>query len=216
MTATALESKAAFARRIGVNKSTITRAAQAGRLVMQGSKVDVAQSLARWHATAGGRADLTEKHAQQRGQTIPQASLPTPEQKSAKTGVYSSGTGKVAAFQPSAPSAIGVDDEATRTDYKATTLLFENETIKLQMALEKSQRYRLDAVRREAYSLGATLQAALERLIDQTAPRLAAESQRDARAALLHEECAALARSIKAEFVRSARRLRQQKEKSNG
>jgi len=190
MTATALESKAAFARRIGVNKSTITRAAQAGRLVMQGSKVDVAQSLARWHATAGGRADLTEKHAQQRGQTIPQASLPTPEQKSAKTGVYSSGTGKVAAFQPSAPSAIGVDDEATRTDYKATTLLFENETIKLQMALE--------------------------RLIDQTAPRLAAESQRDARAALLHEECAALARSIKAEFVRSARRLRQQKEKSNG
>jgi len=214
MTTPLLESKAAFARRIGVNKSTITRAAQIGRLVMQDGKVDVEASLARWHATAGGRTDLTEKHAQQRGQIIPQVSQPAPAQKNATAGAYSPDTGTVAMPQPLvqlSPSAtIGADDDATRQEYRATVLHYENQTIKLQMALDKGLRQRLAAVQREAYSLGAALQAAMERLIDQTAPRLAAQSQRDARATLLRDECTALARAIRAEFVRSARRLRQQ------
>jgi len=229
MTTALLETKAAFARRLGVNKSTITRAEQAGRLVMQGGKVDVEASLARWHATAGGRTDLAEKHARQRGQTIPQVSQPAPTQKTATTGAYSPDAGKVAALQPpqpllvqlAPPATIGVDDDATRQQYRATVLHYENQTIKLQMALDKGQRHQLAAVQREAYSLGAALQAGLERLIDQTAPRLAAATDCDARAALLCDECGRLARSIRAEFVRSARRLRygglrQQGEKLHG
>jgi len=202
MTAATLESKAAFARRLGVNKSTITRAEQAGRLVMQGGKVDVAASLDRWHATAGGRTDLIEKHAQQRGKTIQPIPTHIPDQENAATGLYSSDRTIDETEQD--------PETADRSRYKKRVLHFENQTIKLQMALDKGLRHRLAAVQREAFSLGAALQAGLERLIDQTAPRLAATTDRNTRAALLRDECGRLARSIRAEFVRSARRLRQQ------
>lgn len=49
-----LETKAAFARRLNWNRSTVTRAAQAGRLVLVGNLVDVEPSLARLKATEGG------------------------------------------------------------------------------------------------------------------------------------------------------------------
>jgi len=202
MTATALETKAAFARRLGVNKSTITRAGQEGRLVMQDGKVDVAASLARWHATTGGRTDLAEKYARQRGKTIHPIPTHTMGQENAATGLYSSDR--------------GIDEEGEghanpdRTRYKALVLHFENQSIKLHMALGKGLRHRLAAVQREAFGLGAALQASVERLIDQAAPRLAAATGRDARATLLRDECGQLARAIRAEFVRSARRLRKQ------
>jgi len=202
MTATALETKAAFARRLGVNKSTITRAGQEGRLIMQDGKVDVAASLARWHATAGGRTDLTEKYARQRSKNIPHIPTPIQVQENAATGLYSNDRG------------IDEEEEAQtnpdRTRYKTMVLHFENQTIKLHMALDKGLRHRLAAVQREALGLGAALQASVERLIDQTAPRLAAATGRDARATLLRDECGQLARVIRAEFVRSARRLRTQ------
>ena len=47
-----LETQKAFARRIGKDPSHITRLKQAGRLVMQGGKVDVDASLARIEATS--------------------------------------------------------------------------------------------------------------------------------------------------------------------
>jgi len=47
-------------------------------------------------------------------------------------------------------------------------------------------------------------------MIDQTAPRLAAEPNRAARAALLRAECAAVQRGLRLEFLRALRRLRQQ------
>jgi len=203
MTTPLLESKAAFARRLGVNKSTITRAEQAGRLVMQGGKVDVAASLDRWHATAGGRTDLTEKHAQQRGQSIPPIPTHIPDQKNAATGLYSSVNTTDATSDETDPH------HTSRTRYKTMVLHFENEAIKLDMALARGLRHRLADIQREALGLGAALRASVERLVDQTAPRLADTSERTARAALLAAACTALNRSIKLEFVRSARRLRQ-------
>src|SRR5574337_1226193 len=65
--AVTIESRAAFARRLGVARSTITRAAQNGRLVLIGEEIDVEASLARWHATAGARSDVAARHAAQRG-----------------------------------------------------------------------------------------------------------------------------------------------------
>lgn len=46
-----LETQAAFSRRIGKDKSHVTRLKQAGRLVMKGRRVDVEKSLKRIEAT---------------------------------------------------------------------------------------------------------------------------------------------------------------------
>lgn len=58
-------SKAEYARLKGWNRSTVTRAADAGRLVLTGDgKVDVAASDARYAETADpGRADVAQRHA---------------------------------------------------------------------------------------------------------------------------------------------------------
>lgn len=208
-----LETRAAFARRIGVNKSTITRAAQAGRLVLRDGLVDVEASLQRWHATAGGRSDVSERHAQQRGADIPQASTPTAGPGNATaghSGPYSSGVADEQPAQPDAQPREETPADGSRTRYKTMVLRYENESIKLEMALRRGMRHPLPAVRREALGLGTALRAAVERMIDQTAPRLAAETDRAVRAALLRRECAAVARALRMEFLRSLRRLRQQ------
>jgi len=210
-----LETKAAFARRIGVNKSTITRAAQAGRLVMVGNQVDIEASLARWHATAGGRTDLTEKYARQRGKTIPHIPTPTQGQENAATGVFGPLAGMLAGMVvpqlDAQPEVDGADTGEGRTAWKTMALRYENETIKLEMALRRHLRYPLEDVRRESQALGMMLRAGVERLIDQTAPRLAATPSATDREALLRAECAALTRAFRAEFKRALRRLRQPK-----
>lgn len=207
-----LETKAAFARRLGVNKSTVTRAAQAGRLVMQGEMVDVAQSLARWQGTRGGRLDVAERHAAQRGRGVSVGVMPAPGAEKATAGRFGGLAGLVAGNEPAQLDEDGEgedDDGASRTQYKAMRMFFENEAIKLEMALRRGQRYPLDAVKREASGLGATLRASVERLIDHTAPRLAAEQRPEARLSLLHAEVAALSRAMRQEFVQALRRLRQ-------
>ncbi|CAM3827345.1 hypothetical protein [Castellaniella denitrificans] len=210
-----LESKAAFARRLGVNKSTITRAAQAGRLVMEGGEVNVEASLARWHATQGGRPDVAERFAEQRGQAIPDVSTPYSAAASATAADSGPLPGAVAGELHTQPYAQPAPDagSADRTHYKALTLRFENETIKLEMALRRHMRYPLPSVRREAYGLGLALRASVERMVDQTAPRLAA-AQTPERRALLIAECHALTRAMHVEFVRALRRLRASEKKS--
>ncbi|MGB3742465.1 MAG: hypothetical protein WA968_10450 [Castellaniella sp.] len=209
-----LESKAAFARRLGVNKSTITRAAQAGRLVMQGDQVNVEASLARWHATQGGRTDVAERFAAQRGQSIPDVSTPYPAEENPTAGDSGPLPDGVAGGLHAQPFTQQADTgSADRTHYKALTLKFENETIKLEMALRRHMRYPLPSVRREAYGLGLALRASVERMVDQTAPRLAA-AQTPERRALLVAECAALSRAMHTEFVRALRRLRASEKKS--
>src|SRR5574338_705107 len=138
--AVTIESRAAFARRLGVARSTVTRAAQDGRLVLVGEEIDVEASLAR---------------------------------------------------------------------YKAMALRYENQAIKLQMAMNRGRRHRLAAVKREALALGATLRSAIERLIDQTAPRLAVLPAAE-RQALLAAEIAPLRRLLRGEFPRALRRIRQE------
>lgn len=211
-----LETKAAFARRLGVNKSTITRAAQAGRLVLEGGKVNVERSLAQWHATAGAvRPDMVAHWAVQRGAQLP---APQPGAENALTPDLASLPGIVALGLPlqqlTAPGAstaiTDAGEELSRTHYKALTLQYENASIKLDIALRRHQRYALPAVRRESRALGATLRASVERLIDQTAPRLAAARDPAARLGLLQAECASVQAAMRKEFVRALRRLREQ------
>jgi len=195
----ALENKAAFARRLNWNRSTVTRAAQSGRLVMVGSLVDVEASLARLKATEGGRTDVAARHAAHRGTPLPEAIQP---RENAAT----------AAQPPRTPviyAAAGADtDGTTRARYKAITLHLENQQIKLGMAMARGLRFARKDVAREATALGAIIRSAAERVIDQTAPRLAVMTDPARRRDLLVLELRAVRRALRAEFPRALRRLR--------
>ena len=186
----ATESKAEFARRLGVHRGTITRAAQAGRLVLDHKgRVLVEESLQRWHATKGHRTDMQAEHAAKRGQGIPKAQADaTTQPEEAQEGAQGGETG--------------------RTQYKAISLHYENSLIKLEMALRRRQRYALESIQREAHAMGNTVRAAVERMIDETAPRLAMISDPQARRAILLQETKRITRLVKQEQVRALRRLR--------
>lgn len=63
-----LLSQSAFATHKNVNRSTVTRWKDDGRLVMVGNKVDVEASEQRLKETAGGRDDVAARHAAAKGQ----------------------------------------------------------------------------------------------------------------------------------------------------
>lgn len=198
-----LETKAAFARRLDWNRSTVTRAAQAGRLVLSGALVDVEASLARLKATEGGRADVAARHAAARpAQASPAAAArenaPTAAQAPRSAENDAAGMGSAAADT----------DGAGRARYKAITMQFENQQIKLGMAMARGLRFNRKDVAREAVALGAIVRSAVERVIDQTAPRLAVMNAPDRRRELLGAELRAVRRALRAEFPRALRRLR--------
>lgn len=183
-----LETQAQFARRLGVNRSTVHRHLAAGRLVLVGQRIDVEPSLARLAQVTGTRPDVADRHAAARGRpVVVTATEPTPE--------------------PADDTGDGAAGERAR--YKAAAMRYENDQIKLEMALRAGSRLPLPAVKREAMAVGAVLRAALERLIDQTAPRLAIMRDPAERAALLRRELRAVRRTLRAEFPRALRRLRE-------
>lgn len=63
--------KSEFAARIGRSPSYVTKLAHEGRLVIEGGKVLVADSMARMAATEGGRPDVAARHAQARAEHKP-------------------------------------------------------------------------------------------------------------------------------------------------
>jgi len=76
-----LETQVEFARRLGVDKSTVTRWKVAGRLVLQDGMVDVEESLAIIEHTKGPRDDVgmrNKEQAQQRA-TLAEIAPPDPE-----------------------------------------------------------------------------------------------------------------------------------------
>jgi exonuclease VII small subunit len=189
------ETMADFSRRLGVARSTITRAVAAGRVLLDESgHVLIEQSLQRWHSTRGGRTDMQALHAAHRGAHIPQAGVsPTPAPENATSPATDGNSGA----------------EATRAQLKEAVLRFENNTIKLEMALRRHHRYQRQAVQREAHALGSTLRAAVERLVDELAPQLAMRTNPTERRRLLAIEIKQLTRLIKAEQLRAMRRLRE-------
>jgi hypothetical protein len=103
----------------------------------------------------------------------------------------------------------GLVSGAGRARYKAMALHYENQTIKLGLALRRGLRYQLADVRRESSGLGATVRASIERIIDQTAPRLAVMTNELDRRRLIRAELRRLRWMVKTELPRSLRRLRQ-------
>lgn len=197
-----IETKAAFARRIGINKSNVTRAAQAGRIVLTaGGMVDVEKSVQRWYETKGGRDDVAARHAENRGAV---GSIPQPR-----------GENGTAGPKPATPTqpvgegnATAAGGGETRTRYKAVAMQYENQSIKLEMALRRGLRYPLALVKRESLGIGSSLRAAVERVIDQCAPRLAVMTNDIDRRRLLDAELRRLRWMVKSEIPRALRRMR--------
>lgn len=192
------ETRVAFARRIGVHKSQITRAAQAGRVVLTAAGlVDVEASVERWYATKGGRDDVSARHAAARGG---QGGTYHPEGENPAMGRISATAGATAATGGASPGS--------RKHYEAARVRFENERSKIAMSLRRGLRLTRAGVQREAAGLGGLLRAALERLIDETAPRLAVETDPAERRRLLRIEAGRIRRLVRGELPRALRRLR--------
>lgn len=189
-----IETRAEFARRCGVNRATVTRWADAGKLVLlDDGRVDAEASLHRLAETRGGRGDVAARHAAQRG-----AAIPTPQ-----------GGRKNAPAADTVPAPAGFEADGGRAKWQRIGLHFGNQQIKLDIALRRGLRYALDDAKREALGLGATVRAAVERLIDQTAPRLAVMDDPLARRLLLGREIARIRRMVRGELPRALRRMRQ-------
>lgn len=209
MTTTGLpktESRAQFAARLGVARSTITRAVQAGRLIQhENGHILVGPSIKRWHETKAGRTDMEAHHAENRGAAIPEADI---SQKNATAAR------KTAKTRNNTATESETTETGSRTSYKGIVLKFENDLIKLEMALRRGQRYPIDHIKNEAVSIGGTLRAGLERLIDQAVPRLAMTTSPAIRLQILEKEARHLARLIKCEFPRALRRMQRQAKKA--
>ena len=168
--------------------STVTRWGQDGKIVLEGKRVAVAASLARLDELGVSRLrpDVAARHASEAGATLPQ--------------------------QSATEDAV----EGSRTEHKARALHFENASLKLAMALSRGERYYLADVKAEGLALGNLLRAAVERLIDQTAPALAAMEDEADRRRLLARDTAELQRLLGQEFGRALRRLRQAARRDRG
>lgn len=197
------ETLAAFSRRLGVNRSTITRAAQAGRLVLTADgRVHIAPSLALWQATRGARDDVAARHAAARAALFPPVAPAT-----------STATPPAAPqIGPTSPDHPAADTQApptgSRAFYEAEKLRWQNAQLLLGLGLASGRLIPRTALQHEAHGLGATLRATVERLIDQTSPRLAAAPAAADRRRLLVAEIAAARRLLKRESATALRRLR--------
>ena len=190
-------------RHLGVNRSTVTRAVQAGRIAPDADgRFDFNACATAWHASAGGRTDVAARHAEKRGADIPQAH-PSPK---------NAARAHAAAALPALDDTTDAQHGNTSTRNKAKTLVlhYENSSIKLEMALRRFVRVIPQDAGREAAGLGSLLRAGIERVIDQTAPRLAAAGNELQRRQILDKELKHLRWMFKRELPRAVRRLQEQ------
>lgn len=182
------EKPSAFARRLGLSRSTVTRAIQKGRLLASGGMLDVEDNLRRWEATKPGtRADVAARHAAKRSAAIPSVPGATKTPQNAITAV---------------------EDGPGIAHYRKVELMAAISTAKLEIALRTGERFPVREIGNHASALGATLRASLERLVDTTAARLTLAAT-ESRVDLLKAETASIRRLMTKQLVRSIRALRE-------
>lgn len=181
--------KSAFAKQQGWSPSYVTKLIGQERLVLNKSGlVKVTASLEKIKATAGARGDVAARNAGARNNKTTQKTEP-------------------------AALHIALEElpEGSRAKYKAMALHYQNNLTKLNMSMAQHLRFDNRAVRDEAAGIGNTLRAAIERLIDITAPRLAIAKTREERARILQVEISNMRKTIKNTFPRAMLRLTKNK-----
>jgi predicted DNA-binding protein (UPF0251 family) len=195
-----MEYPAAFARRLGVHKSTVSRAIAAGRLVLVSGQLEIADSLRRWDDTKPGtRPDVLARHAAKR-KLVDVVACPAAE--------IAPRAPESAAMEDSGEEFESDDAALTIAVYRKQTMQAENNLAKLATHLRTGRAIPLQKLISEAQSLGSNLRQALERLVDQTAPRLAATQDNANRNFLLSAEIRFLRRTMQKQFIRSLKNLR--------
>lgn len=168
------ESKAAFARRLGVNKSTITRYDQAGRLVLApNGKVKVEESLRLIAATKGDRVDVSEKHGQQHAGS----------QQNDNDGITDDDMNATV-------EVVGLN----RATIQAQILTYGNKTLELEAEKMNGTMLDKEELFKQVSQNGKKFRVGMERLIDNLAPVLVNVHGSDAR-------IAAISSALSSEFL---------------
>lgn len=191
------ESKAAFARRLGVHRANVTRWAQEGRVVVVDGQVEVEASIARLDATKDpNRDDVRQRFARQRDEKRLAAA------QNATAGALSTaseGTDKGEAeknaparnFKTGGPGATEAEPVMQAAEVfrkaRAAKMHYEARRAVIRVARIGGRLAEVATIRKCAGNDGATLRSMLENLPDQAAPRLAPVRDAAGVAAILGE-----------------------------
>lgn len=196
------ESKSAFARRLGVAPSYVTKLKDEGRIVVVDGQVEVEASLARMEATKDpNRDDVRQRHAKARdakrlaGATgAPVAGVIAPREggesdageKTAPRGDFGGTGGKPSGDEE---AEAGPVIQAAEVFRKARTakMHFESRRAVIRVARLQGRLADMATIRKSAGNDGASLRSLLENLPDQAAPRLAPVREAGKAAAILSE-----------------------------
>lgn len=197
---------AAFARLLGVNRSTISRAIAAGRLTLtDDGLLEPVQARADWQRSKhGGRPDVAARIDANRRPVVPPACAPAAISRAAEADAIADVEIAAGAEQDAAEAAPG-----TMHAWRIARLVAENASLTLAMELATHARYPRDRLLAEAQAIGSALRAQLERLVDQLAAPIAAHRETADRRRLIETECARLRRAARATFPAALRRLRE-------
>lgn len=194
-----------LAKILEVDRAAVTRAVQSGRLLVgEDGKLDLDESISRWNLLrAGTRPDVDARFKELRESarsSIPPAVMAATITKEQEV---------VHELEPE-----NVDEGTSATEdlqkHHARRLTAQNALARIEIDLRRNNRHLLRAVLDEAQSIGGMLRAAVDRLVDQSAPLLAAQVDKGDRMALLSIRCEELRRQFRREFPRAMRRLRKQ------
>lgn len=200
-------SRREFARDLGMSVGYVQKLVDAGRCVLTSDgKIDGPASRVRIAETADpGRQDVADRHAAARAA----AGRPI---------VQSSNSALQMMVPPSdcLPDDAAIDLADNRAEAKALLMRYENGLIRIESGLRRGVLFERSVVGREAHGLGAIVRAGIERVIDQTAPRLAAAASEDDRRRILGVELMRLRFTIKRELPRALRRMRDGQKSTKG
>jgi phage terminase Nu1 subunit (DNA packaging protein) len=145
-------SRAAFARLRGVNRSSVTRWEQAGRLVLTpDGNIDAASSTQRLMETSGHRADVAARHAANRASDIP---TPQPDEKNE-------------------PEARFLGSRETRAEAQARKESAAADLLEIELATKRGSLIAREEVDAAMRAIGTTVRSLLDVLPDQIAPLVA-------------------------------------------
>lgn len=188
-----LETRAQFARRLGVSRSIITKWVADGRIVLSGDMIDVEASQKRLEETGGGRPDVAARHAAERAEkrALPVSTTPPP---------------------PASPaaSADSTVSDGIGNSYQAARAVKEK-----YLALTAKQNYEAAArhlIPREdvdatLMALGATMRARVEAMPDQLTPIVAPPTDFDEVHAINSEAARALLAGMADDLDRARKAL---------